>query len=279
MNNLFEDNKCYKKELMQFDSGLYDESIDCTYILYLEGNNDRYLKLMEQIKKYPLTKNVYLVRNKGYKKCKKSNKIKNSANDCINSHYEVYVHAELNEFNNIAILEDDFIFDKDIDNEENINAINSFLNKKKDTNFIYLFGCISYLVNKVDFYNYEVFNFGGAHTYVISKKCRQQIVNQDRDQFIKLSYFEARLQTNANNVYMFYKPLSYQTFPDTENRKVWSTMYGKARNFIYLNGIKVLKLDTQVQPGYNIIYFLSKLLPIIGVIVFLLIFIWLRKKL
>jgi hypothetical protein len=279
MNNLIEDNKCYKKELIKFDSGLYDDSIDCAYILYLEGNNDRYLKLMEQIKKYPLTKNIYLLRNKGYKNCKKNVDVTIPTHDCIYSHYEAYVHAELNEFNNIIVLEDDFIFDKDIDNEENINAINSFLNKKKNTNFIYLFGTIPIIINKRDFYHYETTFFGGAHTYVISKKCRQKILNQNKQDFINYIDFEGNLVNNSDKVYMFYKPLSYQTFPVTENQKIWKNMYGNIMYYIYVYSIKVLKLDKQVQPGYDIVYFLAKLLPIIVVIVFLLIFIWLRKKL
>ena len=51
-----------------------------------------------------ITKNIYLIANKGYKKSKKNAIVRNATDDCIYSHYEAYVHAENNNFNNYNIL-------------------------------------------------------------------------------------------------------------------------------------------------------------------------------
>jgi hypothetical protein len=123
---LIEDNKCHKKIKFHFLKGLFDDSIDVTYILYLEGNIERYNSILKQIQKYQPTKNIYLISNKGYKKCKKNVNVNNATHDCTYSHIEAYIHAENNNFNNILILEDDFIFDEDLNDPTNIKHIYVF---------------------------------------------------------------------------------------------------------------------------------------------------------
>jgi hypothetical protein len=61
----------YKLVLYENKTGLFDNSIDATYIIYLEGNEKRLKNIMDQIKKIYLTKKVYILYNKGFKKSKK----------------------------------------------------------------------------------------------------------------------------------------------------------------------------------------------------------------
>jgi hypothetical protein len=49
---------------------------------------------------------------------------------------------------------------------------------------------------------------------------------------------------------MYNEPLCYQLFPETENQKYWG------KNVVGI--IKLLKLDTQVEPGYSIAYIASR---------------------
>ena len=60
---------CYRFELLEFNDWLF-ENVDATYILHLEGNG-RLDHIHDQLKTYHPTKKVYLVYNKGYKKCHK----------------------------------------------------------------------------------------------------------------------------------------------------------------------------------------------------------------
>ena len=59
--------------------------------------------------------------------------------------------------------------------------------------------------------------------------------------------------------YMYWTPLCYQLFPKTENSEHW----GYDNVIIYTLAIfmrslfALLRLDTQIEPGYSIFYFLS----------------------
>lgn len=268
-----EDNICHKKIKLQFEKGLYDGSIDATYILYLEGNLDRYNQIMKQIKKYPTTKNIFLIVNKGYKKCKKNVIITNSTHDCTYSHLEAYAHAENNNFNNILILEDDFIFDEDIDNSINIKEINTFLNKKKNENFMYFFGGCPLIVNQIhdNLFHYKCTFIYTAHGYVSSKKFRQKILSFDKQKFVNDLNFENNLGKNTNQ-YMFYKPLIYQIFPLTENKKIWGSAFGlKSKLCLYL--IDIFNLDKEYKKPYAIMYYVTKNLIMLITLLILCIFI------
>ena len=52
--------------------------------------------------------------------------------------------------------------------------------------------------------------------------------------------------------YIYYKPLCYQLFPETENSKNWLV-------YFYLSTIakaliKIINLDKYIEPGYTIMY-------------------------
>jgi GR25 family glycosyltransferase involved in LPS biosynthesis len=256
----YEEDANHVKKKYIFKKSLFNDSIDATYILYLEGNRERYNSIIKQIHKYPLTNIVYIIHNPGYKKCKKNVLVKNSASDCKFSHYEAYIHAENNNYKNIIILEDDFILSKNIDDDNKIKNINRFLKKNIDTNFIFLFGCIPVITIPcvTNFEFYKLYKFGATHTYVVSHKFRQKILSFDKQNFITSpKYFENSLIEICDNAYMYYKPLSYQIFEETENRiTYWDDMF---MNFF----IRLLNLDKIYEPGYSIIYFTSKYLLII----------------
>ena len=61
---------CYFFEKITFNDGLLNETVDATYIINLE-NNGRYNQIITQLEEYHPTNIVYIVHNKGYKKCKK----------------------------------------------------------------------------------------------------------------------------------------------------------------------------------------------------------------
>ena len=85
--------QCYSFKKIKYNTGLLDEAVDATYIIHLEGNG-RYDDIMSQLKTYHPTKEVYIVFNKGYKKCKKDEHIKLPAHDLIDAFLQVFKHAK-----------------------------------------------------------------------------------------------------------------------------------------------------------------------------------------
>ena len=57
--------QCYSFKKIKYNKGLLDEAVDATYIIHLEGNG-RYDDIMNQLKIYHPTKEVYIVFNKGF---------------------------------------------------------------------------------------------------------------------------------------------------------------------------------------------------------------------
>ncbi len=62
-------NLCYRFEEYNYTDGFFN-SIDTTYIIHLE-NNGRYDAIQDQLNKFHPTNRVYILYNKGFKKCKK----------------------------------------------------------------------------------------------------------------------------------------------------------------------------------------------------------------
>jgi hypothetical protein len=65
---------------------------------------------MKQLNEYQPTNTVYILFNKGYKKCKKQDFITNPPYDLVDANLNIFKHAKENNYDNILILEDDFIF-------------------------------------------------------------------------------------------------------------------------------------------------------------------------
>ena len=55
-------NRCYDYEEYNFNNEILD--VDATYIIHLEGNG-KYESIIDQLHKFPISKKVYIVLNKG----------------------------------------------------------------------------------------------------------------------------------------------------------------------------------------------------------------------
>ena len=66
-------NNCYNLKLSEYNNGIFDKSIDATYIIFLEGNKNRYNNIKKELKKNKPTKKVYILYNKGFKNVIKKN--------------------------------------------------------------------------------------------------------------------------------------------------------------------------------------------------------------
>ena len=82
-------NNCYKFKKLTFNKGFFDESVDATYIIHLE-NNGRLDSIYNQLKQYIPTKIVYILFNKGYKKCEKDDFIYKPGHDLVDAFFTIF---------------------------------------------------------------------------------------------------------------------------------------------------------------------------------------------
>ena len=259
---------CYRFEKIQYNDGLLSNSIDATYIIHLE-NNGRIDDIKKQLREYRPTNIVYIVYNKGYKKCIKQDYIKNSAHDLVDANIEICKHAENQHYRTILVLEDDFMFSPKIKEEEHTQNICTFLKETDNYPVFYLLGCVPLLLIPYDFNHYKSLVTGGTHAVVINEKMRNIILSETQDQiddwdkFPGLNYY--------NYKYTYYTPLCYQLFQDTDNSKIWggnnifSQLYCKIGFYIFY----ALNMHKQVEPGYSVFYIFSKTTIIVVAILIL----------
>jgi hypothetical protein len=246
---------CYTYSLKTFDKGIFDRTADATYIIHLEGNG-RYDGIMKQLEKYHPTKLVYIAFNKGYKKCKKNLKRDLPRYDLTDAFLNVFKHAVANGYNNILVLEDDFIFSELVLDPVVQSRVNSFIKDRGDTSFMYLLGCLPILQIPYDNYHNYI-KSAGTHAVIYSKKFIENTLKRDQS-----SIDDWDLDSNWNaNRFTYYKPLCHQTFPLTENRKSWheSTLLLFIIDIVF----RAVNLNREVEPGYTIFNIISKLLFLI----------------
>ena len=73
---------------------------------------------------------------------------------------------------------------------------------------------------------------------------------------------------------MYHIPLVYQLCPETSSQKSWKKDSKNIMDYLYNIGVylyikylKLLKLDKMVEPGFSILYFLSKLFYYLKVVI------------
>jgi len=249
-------------------------------------NSKRKLDYENQLKKYIPTKIVYIVVNKGYKKCAK-NLVKQQSNyDLMDANLNIMNHVLKNNYENILILEDDFIFNDVLIESKILNEIKDFFNKNKNKNFYFKLGPVPNLFNIIPNKNIYKCIFTLSNQGVIYNKNLILDILNDKDIYIKNdNYIQIDYYINKYSGYFYKIPLVFQTFPKTENQKYW------VGNNILLKIIelpnKYLNIDGSsnnyyvIKNGwykmYNIYFFINYLLNIIVVIIILLIVYYLYK--
>ena len=270
---------CYKYKKIIFNNPIFENTVDATYIIHLKGNG-RLKNIINQLSIYHPTKIVYILFNKGYKKCNKLSFITNPPLDLVDCNINIFNHAKSLKYNNILVLEDDFIFSKNILDKQHINNINSFIiDNILNTEFCYLLGCLPLFAipNFSDLNTYQYLISGGMHSVIYSKKYRNKILNLNQKDIHDWDLYSWKF---IKNRYCYYKPLCYQLFSETENFYHWGI---NNKNIIFKNlsyiGIKFLmiifklfKMNKKPNPGFTYFYIFGKINFII-ILLFLIFFI------
>jgi hypothetical protein len=242
------DSSCYRFEKLEFDSNSALLNIDATYVIHLE-NNGRLDSVRRQLNEFRPTKEVFILHNKGYKHCDKDAFINKAHLDLIDAFLYIFKDAQKKDYKHILILEDDFIFNKKIKEKRVQQNIMNFINNKNYD--IYALGRIP-LLQQVYNNTTNISLYGGAcHAMIYSRNYINKTLQKDRRNIKDLDDFTGE----TFRLYMYNEPLCYQLFPETENQKNWGNgSFGKTK----LKLIKLLKLNTQVEPGYSIAYIVSR---------------------
>ena len=263
--------KCYSFKYIKYNDGLFDKTVSATYVIHLKGNG-RYENIISQLNEYHPTSDVYILLNDGYKKCNKTKNIVYPADDLIDAFFQIFKHANQKGYDNILILEDDFIFTNKIKHQTHIQNINNFLIQKKGEDFIYYLGCIPWLLIPTFYDINTYFNIcsSGMHSVIYSKKNRESSMKRYLDAIDNIKDWDLLNNLYSSNKYVYYTPLCYQLFEETENSKNWGNfnIILSFLAFFLKKFFSLLNLDKSIEPGYSILYTISKLLFLVLVILF-----------
>jgi len=247
MNN----SECYRLEQHDFSDGFLD--LDATYIIHLEGNG-REEHVIKQLEEYHPTNLVYILYNKGYKKCNKSLHLNESKVDLIDAFLYIFKDAKHKNYKNILILEDDFMFNSRIKDKQIQRNVMEFIKKKENEPMIYMLGCLPLLQKPCDKYTNKL-TFGiGTHACIYTQSVVEKSLQENVQDITDWDYYTHSKYAR----YMYHEALCYQLFPETENQKNWHSFNGLTYFLIYI--IKILQLDKQPEPGYTFFYNTSKVL-------------------
>lgn len=259
MNN----SECYRLEQHEFSDGMLN--LDATYIIHLEGNG-REQHINNQLEEYHPTNLVYILYNKGYKKCNKSLHLNEPQIDLIDAFLYIFKDAINKNYKNILILEDDFIFNDKIKDKKAQTNVMEFIKKKENEPMIYMLGCLPFIQRPYDKHT-NVLSCGiGTHACIYSQPLMEQVLQENKTEFTDWDYYTHSKFTR----YIYHEPLCYQLFPETENQQNWESFFGLKYVLLYL--IKFLQLDKKPEPGYTFFYNTSKLLYAL-MVVFIVIFV------
>ena len=272
--------KTYSFELIENNNGLFDRSIDTTYVIHLEGNG-RLESIKNQFKNYIPSKKIYILHNKGFKSGLKDDFITNTAQDLDDAYLTIFKHSQNNHFKNILILEDDFIFDKKINDKEITDDINQFIVKKtaKNENFMYYLGCIPNTIQEYNKNHFKCLNGWMTHSIIYSENFIKNVLEDSKlqeDIFTKYIgwdvFIEKYIKKNKDFKRYLYKDcLCYQAFTETENLKTcWfkEQEYNKIpilgeiirKTAVDLELLKFKLLNTKDNPElyFNLVYLICK---------------------
>lgn len=243
---------CYNFKKNTHEQSLLDNSVDSTYVITLV-NSKRIKSVNKQLEKYKLTKTIYIVENTSYKNCNKILPEQSSSYDLIDCYLQIFKHAEKENYNNILILEDDFIFSNEF--KLHVKNINEYIKNLKDSSFIYYLGCLPWLkINSFFSSHSRILASTGTQSCIYSKKARENILKDNVNSMLDWDLYLQFKLLNINR-YVYDRPLCYQTFPETENQKNWPNPLGLGNLFKVF--LKLLGLDENIEPGTSLIYFIS----------------------
>jgi len=262
--------------------GIFDDIVDCVFIITMDKSVERHKNIHDQLTKYNLCKNTQILFNKGFKihgkyftTFNESVRVENTSHDLFHANLFLFNEAITKNYNNILILEDDFILSTKLSEIEHIQNLTHFVHSKKNKNMILYLGIIPIISRK---YNDLFFNpiiHMGTHAVIYN---RHYLVNVMSHQDINKIYDIDLYNCNSmfTSKFLYKEPLVYQIFPETENKSNWGKITSNEfvnniihntrsclmkHNVVFPDLIK-LGIDKSPEPGTSYLYKNHTILPI-----------------
>ena len=250
----------YKFEIIEFKDGIFDKSIDATYIIHLEGNG-RLELLKEQLYKFKPSKICYILFNKGFKKANKEKYIDTPDKDLRDCNFRIFKDAKEKNYNNILIHEDDFFYDEKILLDEHRNNINNFLLENINNEFIYYLGSNPIVLKKINTNHKKLIIGFAAHAIVYSKKIFIKILDIKKEDInLIYDYFLCFNPLFFDKKFTYKIPLCFQLHDITDNAKDWLSLnFFMDKNEIINNNILSILNNIYFNINKTIIIDLLKL--------------------
>lgn len=247
---------CYEFEEIVLESQdvLFGDSvISATYILYLEGNG-RLPLIQEQLKRFRPSRLVYLVRNKGYKKCVKEDWVQRSTHDLTHAYFTAFAHSRSKGYKNVLVLEDDFRWSLRIGDLQVRREISEFVESLQGHDFKYALGASPFFMLHC---SWDLRHYWGpyvlSHSVIYSSAHVDQLLTKDPSELREL------FDNNSMFNYLYGEPVCYQLLEETENKANWN-------NPVIDFGIKMLGMDKGIE-GFERLYVLAKWwMPVLSIV-------------
>lgn len=264
-----------------FDRGIFDEIVDCTYVLLCCGPKPhREASVHKNIDILRPTSTVKMIYNSGCKDCPLS---QSAMDDMASAQIYIFNDALKNNYKRILFLEDDFLVPKQIEKTD-IDSIITFIKEKSPSLYGLGNAMIPTPMTILQSHQQPMFNFiPMAHAVIYSKHYMNTVIEYYKN-YPQPKIPHDILPQYLTNIerYRYYKPLVYQTFPITDNQKNgWAKIIpSKFLLSMAMASIKMLQLDKHIQPGYTIIYVVPYVIYVIAlfIILFIIYKLFNRKK-
>lgn len=272
-------NDCYYPDThyLEPNSGLFDSSIEHTYILTLV-NSHRTQKALDQIHYYKPTSQYTVFYNKGFRMCSKNLYLQNSIHDINHAYYSLFKHSLSKNEKTILILEDDFVFDPQILSRPIYDELNDFM-MHHDYD-MYSFGMLPFFTLPClpTVRHYRVLFGAGAHCIVYKDSfMKQYIIDYENNKMttsIDLYWNQMRFKK-----YMFHKPLCYQPLSDTENKRNWA-VHGIPSTYLGSDlMISAFQMNSHFpRHGFECVYAFSKVWLFVLLIIMYIVYVYMTQS-
>lgn len=251
---------CYKKKYIQYNEGIFDKFVDATYVLTTVNSKRDYVSQLDKLK--PTKKNIVVV-NQLFTNCDKyikNVKVDSPPLDIVHSYNYIFNDSLEQGYNHILLLEDDFTVSENVFTK---NIVDKICNIVVNTDCVFYLGCIPVVSTYYNNSFRKIVLSLGTHANIYNINSMKRFIN-DTDTITGVDVY---MNSTFNRI-MYKHPLVYQTFPETDNRNVWSKGVVPT---LGVTTLKLLKLDERCEPGTSIVYFINRLvydfiLPVIFLI-------------
>lgn len=248
---------CYRLEEFAGENPLF-QHVDATYVIHLEGNG-RLENVKKELREFYPSMNTCILYNKGFKTCEKELPKSETQFDLVDANLFIFRDAQQKQYKNILVLEDDFFFHKET--RIHCGNVDDFIHRKQDDEFMYFLGCIPIIALPccADLKHYLLLFGTTTHAVIYSQHYRDELLLVEQGEILDWDAFQFFFRQFSR--YMYHMPLCYQLFPETENSKNWGSQHPVMKFWatIAFQFFQVMKLNVQVDPGYSILYFFSKM--------------------